>query len=391
MFYNSGSMMRFLMWLGCVGMAAAATQPSSLWMELKAKREGLAAVHQEFELTQTFKTGHGNQSVKRQIILDLSGEKWRERTVSGSANQVRIFDGKDLLRMEESDDEYVRTRRQSKDEDAAPAPYAANGGDFAKAREIERTHCGLQGKDHQCVVLEVPLMRRTRRASGRDLGTWLRGSKRMMIDTETGLLLASRSAEITEDQVGGYQVISTCMMKQQNYGAAADASLFQLPSSDMHEVKELSKWNAARIKKELVGKNAPDLAVTDIQGKAVMLSAFKGKTVLLDFWTTWCPPCRADARALHSLYRKYGDNDLMIISISVSEDRDVVKTFLNEHPVDYPVVLTTENDMPRPYQIGVFPTYIIVEKDGTVAAAIEGDKGFTELRKLLKRAGLDTE
>jgi hypothetical protein len=54
------------------------------------------------------------------------------------------------------------------------------------------------------------------------------------------------------------------------------------------------------------------------------------------------------------------------------------------------VVLTTENDMPRPYQIGVFPTYIIIDPDGKVGSAAEGDQGFGELRKLLKKAGIET-
>jgi thiol-disulfide isomerase/thioredoxin len=163
-----------------------------------------------------------------------------------------------------------------------------------------------------------------------------------------------------------------------SYGKPADASLFKLPSDDMREVKELSRWNAGKIKKQLAGKPAPELTVTDIQGKPLMLSAFKGKTVLLDFWTTWCPPCRADAPALDKLYRKYGEQDLMIVGISVSEERPIVEKFLKEHPHSFPIVLTSENEMPRPYQIGVFPTYIVIDRDGTVAAAVEGDQGFSD-------------
>jgi thiol-disulfide isomerase/thioredoxin len=159
----------------------------------------------------------------------------------------------------------------------------------------------------------------------------------------------------------------------------------------MREVKELSRWNAAKIKKQLAGKPAPELAVTDIERKSVALSAFKGKTVLLDFWTTWCPPCRADAPALDKLYRKYREQDLMIVGISVSEERAIVEKFLKEHPHSFPVALTSENEMPRAYQIGVFPTYIVINRDGTVASAVEGDQGFGELRKLLKKAGLEID
>jgi thiol-disulfide isomerase/thioredoxin len=176
-----------------------------------------------------------------------------------------------------------------------------------------------------------------------------------------------------------------------NYGTALDATLFNLPSKDMREVKELSRWDASKIKKQLAGKPAPELEAMDMEGHPVELAAFKGKTVLLDFWTTWCPPCRKDAPTLDKLYSKYGDRDLMIVGFSVSEDRPIVEKFLKEHPHSFPVVLTTENDMPRPYQIGVFPTYIVIDKDGTVASAVQGDQGFGELRKLLKKAGLELD
>jgi thiol-disulfide isomerase/thioredoxin len=159
----------------------------------------------------------------------------------------------------------------------------------------------------------------------------------------------------------------------------------------MVEVKKLTPWNAARMKKELVGKSAPELVASDMQGNPVTLSALKGKTVMLDFWAGWCPPCRADVPALERLYKRYGDKELAVIGVSVDEEREIVEKFLKEHPHSYPVVLTTENEMPRPYQIGIFPTYIVIDPDGKIAFAVEGDKGFGELRRLLLNAGLEME
>jgi cytochrome c biogenesis protein CcmG, thiol:disulfide interchange protein DsbE len=188
-----------------------------------------------------------------------------------------------------------------------------------------------------------------------------------------------------------YTAVLNHALKRMSYNKPVDPSLFQLPSEGMREVKILTPWNSARIKKQLAGNAAPELAATDIQGKPVSLSAFKGKTVLLDFWTTWCPPCRADAPSLDKLYQKYKGNDLMIVGISVSEERGVVEKFLKDHPHEFPTVLTSENEMPRPYQVSLFPTYIVIEKDGTVSSAVEGDQGFAELRKLLKKAGMDVD
>jgi thiol-disulfide isomerase/thioredoxin len=111
----------------------------------------------------------------------------------------------------------------------------------------------------------------------------------------------------------------------------------------------------------------------------------KGKTVLLDFWTTWCPPCQADASSIEKLNQKFGNKNLAIIGISVDEDRAIVEKYLKKHPHSFPVVLSSENQMLRAYQIRVLPTYMIIRPDGTFMTTEEGDKGFGKLRKTCKK------
>ena len=81
----------------------------------------------------------------------------------------------------------------------------------------------------------------------------------------------------------------------------------------------------------------------------------------------------------------------MIVGISMNEDRAVVEKFLKAHPHTFPLILTSENELPRPYQIGIFPTYMVVSPDGTLTTAVQGDQGFGDLRKYLQKAGMDTE
>jgi thiol-disulfide isomerase/thioredoxin len=370
--------------------AGAQTPAGALWTELKTKREKLSSLHQEFDVSQTSRSSYSSRAMQRRILLEMAQGQWRESSVSGSGTRIRIFDGKDLLLMEEHGDEYVRTKRQSQDEDPAPSPYGLGDPDWSKAVEVRRRPCGLPGSNHVCVVLGAPLKPWSRAGTGGHFSKLVEGTTHVVLDIETGLLISSSTAQLIDNGRSSYQSDTICTLQRMKYGGPADATLFMLPA-DMREVKELSKWNAAKIKKQLVGQPAPELALTDLKGKPVTLSDFKGKTVLLDFWATWCGPCRADGPALDKLYRKYGDKDLMIVGISVSEERDIVEKFLNGHPHNYPIVLTTENDMPLPYQISAFPTYIVIDRDGTVAAAVEGDKGFADLRKLLKKAGLESE
>jgi thiol-disulfide isomerase/thioredoxin len=361
-----------------------------LWVELAVKRTHLTSLHQEFDVTQTYKTSHGDQGSKRQIILDVSREKWRERVVSGSGSLIRVFDGDNLLRMEEGGNEYTRAKPKPKDDVPIPTAYQTSDLDWSKATEVRRAPCGMSTSDHTCAFLRAPV-KASQHGSPNQMTKVLEGARLLCVDIETGILLSSQLAEMVQNSREIYRFEITHTAKKLSYGGAENVALFRLPEGEMHEVKTLSVWNAARMRKQLLGNAAPEVSVNDIQGSALTLSAFKGKTVLLDFWTTWCPPCRADAPALDKLFKKYGPNDLMIVGFSVSEDRPVVEKFLREHPHSFPVVLTTENDLPRPFQIGTFPTYVIIDRDGNVAGAVEGDQGFGELRKLLKKAGLEVD
>ncbi len=372
--------------------ASGQTPTSTLWTELKAKREMLPGLHQEFEVTQSYKTAHGNQESHREIVLDMSQNRWRERSVSGSGDRIRIFDGQDLFLMESEGDEYVRTKRQKKKEDdPEPGPYGSFELDWAKGKELESHPCGFRSNDHTCIIFDVPVKGWMRAGINNQITRLSDGITRLAIDGETGILVQSNTRALIENPRGGYQLTVMYSLTRMSYGAALDATLFKLPENGIHEVKELTRWNAARIKKQLIGKPAPELVVTDIQGNTISLGELKGKTVLLDFWTTWCPPCLADGPALDKLYNKYGGKDLVIVGISMNEEREVVEKFLTKHAHSFPVVLTTENELPRPYQIGIFPTYMVVAPDGTLTTAIEGDQGFGDLRKFLQKAGMAAE
>jgi thiol-disulfide isomerase/thioredoxin len=294
----------------------------------------------------------------------------------------------DLFTFHGDENEYLRAKRKAKDDDPSPTAWHPADADWTRAKEVRRGPCFKDG-DRPCVVLEAPISPSTR-ANIKGATKVADGLERAMLDLDTGLAVSMLVVQTIEPASGSaYQSEATWTLKRMSYGAPPDPALFRL-AEGMTEVKELARWDAPKIRRQLAGKPAPELNVTDISGRALSLDDFKGKTVLLDFWTTWCPPCRADAPALDKLYAKYGGN-LAIVGVSVSEDRPVVEKFLKEHPHVFPVVLTNENEMPRPYQIGVFPTYIVIDRDGSLDSAAQGDQGFGELRKMLKKAGLEVD
>jgi thiol-disulfide isomerase/thioredoxin len=368
----------------------AETPTSKLLNELKTKRATLPAAHQEFDVTRTLtlSSGETHPSI-RKLVVDIAQGKWREVSSDGSGVRIRIFNGTDLFTLEEGGDEFVRTPRRPKDEGPAPTPYS-NDLEWGRATEVTRRPCGVQGRSDQCVVVEVPVKRWTD-DNGPRLRALLQGKARVILDLEDGLILSVHRLESISAGRDTYQSELLYSVTREGHPGTIASGLFQLPSANLREVKELSPWNAARLGKQLGGNPAPELSAKDMNGRTVVLSALKGRTVLLDFFTTWCPPCRADAPALEKLFRKYGPQDLAVVGVSVSEEREVVESFLNQHPHSFPVLLTSENEMPRPYQVRAFPTYVVIDRQGKIAGVAEGDQGFAELRKMLKKAGMDVE
>lgn len=360
---------------------------SDLWSKFETVRQGTRVLHQVFDVTRRVKGGYSEQASHHQITIDLYQSKWRAELSSGSGEFARVFDGQSIYLFEPGGVEFVRLKRNDKEE-ALPEPYD-NKVDWGKAKEIQRLPCGFSGKDHPCVIIEAPIKPWVRPDVPGSLTKMTDGTIRIMIDTETGIWLNCRLVATVEGPMT-VQVDVTYAIQQMTYGAASDAVLFKLPEG-LHEVKQLTRWNESSIKKELVGKPAPDLHLTDIQGKRISLTDLKGKTVLLDFWTTWCPPCQADASSVEKLNKKYGGKSLAIIGISVDEDRATVQGYLKTHPHDYSVVLSSENQLPWPYQIGEFPTYMIIGPDGIVKNAEAGDQGFGRLRKDLEKAGMPAD
>jgi thiol-disulfide isomerase/thioredoxin len=291
-----------------------------------------------------------------------------------------------------ADEGAEHTRAKSKENPAAPRAYQVQNLDWKKATEKNRQPCGLKNTaDHTCVLLEVPLKSGVAGATSNRLTMSEGGIANIFVDLETGLILHRRTVETFNNSRTAYQVDQAFTLSRVGIGMPPNAAALFAPPTESKQVKELTRIDASLIDKKMAGKPAPALSVKDINAKPLTLESLKGKVVLLDFWTTWCPPCRADAPSLEKLNKQYGAKDLVIIGISVSEERSVVESYLAKHPRSYPTVLTTENQLPAAYQVRMFPTYIVIERDGNIASASDGDQGFSTLKKLLKKAGLETD
>jgi peroxiredoxin len=132
------------------------------------------------------------------------------------------------------------------------------------------------------------------------------------------------------------------------------------------------------------GRPAPDFSLADLDGNTVRLSDLRGKTVILDFWATWCPPCVFQVPELNALWSAHKDSGkLVVIGVAVDvEGADVVAPWVEEQGVEYTVVLGDEK-LASDFGVLGFPTLVMVNADGAIESLHVGLLEHEELEDLL--------
>lgn len=132
-----------------------------------------------------------------------------------------------------------------------------------------------------------------------------------------------------------------------------------------------------------------DFTLQDLEGRPVSLSDYKGKVVFLDFWATWCPPCRMSIPYVEKLAKKYKNNeDVVVLGINLQEDVETILNFLKEQKMSYPVLLSDKKVVSN-YKIRSIPAFFIIDQNGNVFNKYLGfapgiDKNWQEdIEKLL--------
>jgi len=135
---------------------------------------------------------------------------------------------------------------------------------------------------------------------------------------------------------------------------------------------------------------APQFNLQDTSGKPVKLSDYKGKVVILDFWATWCPPCRAEIPNFVDLQKEYGKQGLAVIGVSLDDGVEGVADFAKANGINYPIVMGDQAVVAAYGGIEAIPTTFVIDQTGNVVARHQGftDKSEfeAEIKKLLPAA-----
>jgi peroxiredoxin len=117
---------------------------------------------------------------------------------------------------------------------------------------------------------------------------------------------------------------------------------------------------------------APDFELLDLAGQPVRLRDLRGRVVLLNFWATWCVPCREEMPALETLSRELGPRGLTVVGVNFKEARGDVEAFVRQHELRFPMVLDTDGRTSQLYQVFALPATFVIDRQGMLVGTVLG-------------------
>lgn len=132
-----------------------------------------------------------------------------------------------------------------------------------------------------------------------------------------------------------------------------------------------------------LGDRAPDFKVQTMDGEEVNLSDYKGKKVFLNFWATWCPPCKAEMPHMQAFYEEQPE-DVEILAVNLEESTEKAADFAKQYELTFPILMDADGTVAETYEVYTIPTTYVLNEDGTVHQKIVGPMDEPMMQELIK-------
>jgi TonB family protein len=228
------------------------------------------------------------------------------------------------------------------------------------------------GAQHFCDVIEAHYERthQSRNVEFGDVAFWIDHASHLVWKTRMPVITTLGQAGARTNSIE--TTLYTSLRLNQDLRASTFAFTPPLGATEQ-------KSGTADARESLLGHPAPDFKLRDLDGEDMQLSALKGKVVLLDFWATWCGPCRMAMPKLDSLYKQFRRKDVMVVGIDENEDEQTVRNFIHKNHYEYPILLPLRTDpVIENYSAHALPTLVVIDKNGLVADYKVGYASETE-------------
>ncbi len=137
---------------------------------------------------------------------------------------------------------------------------------------------------------------------------------------------------------------------------------------------------AAQQLKPWSGGAAPPLALSDVEGRVYRLDEYRGKVVLVNFWATWCEPCREEMPSMNRLRASLAGRPFEVLAVNLAESESRIRRFLEQLPLDFPVLMDRDSGAAKAWQARLLPASFLVGPDGRIRYSVTGGIDWTDDR-----------
>lgn len=171
------------------------------------------------------------------------------------------------------------------------------------------------------------------------------------------------------------------------YGAAHFNNINNIPDGNVNNNVQAKAADAINIKEGIEnGDLAPDFELTTSDGRQAKLSDYRGRKVILNFWATWCPPCKAEIPELEKFYSEFKDKNTVILGVDMTQNEkspESVSIFAGTNKITYPVLLDKDGAVNQTYQVSAIPTSYIIDEKGVIRNKLFGPMDYETMKNII--------
>lgn len=318
------------------------------------------------------KMGPMSVSTKGELWIDNQTGRFKVNLDTGPMQMLMVYDGETFWNYDVANKIYAKQQVSKEDMEEMsfaifPAIIAFSSSykksftseDFA--RTLEKASLSRTTLDKKNVLLVTFV----NKGDNSQIKLWVDAKEYRIL--QLGITAPSGEGEV--------EAIFKVVSFQPNVSFPEDAFKFIPPA----EAKEYTAPQGGALE----GQIAPDFSLESLDGKGYSLSALKGKLVLIDFWATWCGPCKEELPLIEKLHQEFKDKGLVVLGIN-NEEKATVEKFVKENNITFPILMDSQWKVSESYDVSAIPRVFLIDKEGKIVKDILGYSPENE--KILREA-----